>query len=309
MKNLIVVTGGSGMIGSNLVKTLKILGFEVYNLDNLSSGFFNGINDDGYIYCDVSNKEKTFEVLNKIKPSTIFHCAAHFANQNSVDFPYSDINDNIIGLLNVLEYSKSSGSRVVYASSSCIYGNGEKGTSEESSAVPFDTPYAINKYSGELYCKFYNHLHGVKVNILRIFNTYGPGEMPGKYRNVIPNFFQKAAHNEDIIITGDGNELRDFTYVDDVVDLIIKLYHSNYWSADVFNGGTGHHCKIIDLANNILALTKSKSKIIYTKSRAWDGVKTRVSDISKSKNLLNYNPSISLAAGLKVTWEWLRDKI
>jgi UDP-glucose 4-epimerase len=309
MKNLIVVTGGSGMIGSNLVNTLKILGFKVYNLDNLSSGFFNGIHDDGYIYCDVSNKEKTFEVLNKIKPSTIFHCAAHFANQNSVDFPYSDINDNIIGLLNILEYSKSNGSRVVYASSSCIYGNGEKGTSVESSAVPFDTPYAINKYSGELYCKFYNHLYGVKVNILRIFNTYGPGEMPGKYRNVIPNFFQKAARNEDIIITGDGNELRDFTYVDDTVDLIIKLYQSNYWSADVFNGGTGRHCKIIDLANNILAVTKSKSKIIYTKRRVWDGVKTRVSDISKSKNLLNYNPNISLASGLKVTWEWLRGRI
>ena len=179
---------------------------------------------------------------------------------------------------------------------------------EDSSVYPHETPYAINKYVGELYCKYYAEIHQVPVVCARIFNSYGPGEMPGRYRNVIPNFIKKALRGEDIFITGTGEETRDFTYVSDTVDLLIKLADSTFTKAEIFNGGTGTKTSIKYLTETIIRIIDSKSKIVYTTARPWDHVKNRCSDISKSKAKLGYSPKTNFEDGLLETVKWIQSK-
>lgn len=310
-KTKVLITGGIGALGFNLTQKLKAQEeYGLHILDNLSSGIVNLSNDIEFSYMDIGNTEKINSFFTKYKPNLIFHLAAHFANQNSVDHPVSDAITNVIGIINLLESQKNNTSlqKVVYASSSCVYGNCEV-MREDVSVTPYDTPYAINKYVGELYCKYYAEIHKIPLVCARIFNSYGPGEMPGQYRNVIPNFIKKALQNEDIVITGNGDETRDFTYVSDTVNLLIKLANSDYKNAEIFNGGTGVKISIRHLAELIIKLTGSDSKIIYTPRRNWDHVKDRQSNITKSQKLLHYHPNFDFEEGLINTIKWIKSKM
>ena len=174
-------------------------------------------------------------------------------------------------------------------------------------------PLLINsssfQYVGELYCKYYSEIQNIPTVCVRIFNSYGPGEMPGQYRNVIPNFILKALRNEDITITGSGEETRDFTYVADTIGLLKTLAYSEFKNGEVFNAGTGKKLSIKTLAETILDVTNSKSKIIFVPARNWDHVKDRCSDISKSHDILNYNPQSDLREGIIETVNWIKSKI
>lgn len=307
----IVVTGGRGAIGSNLVKRLQASGeFEIHVLDNLSSGQNELPEGVQFTNIDISNNEKLANYFERTHPEIIFHLAAHFANQNSVDHPISDTATNLLGLINLLELQRRNGSleKFVFASSSCVYGNRQE-MSETDEVMPYDTPYAINKYAGELYCRYYSSIQGVPIVCGRIFNNFGPGEEPGAYRNVIPNFIAKALRNEDIFITGTGEETRDFTYVDDTVDFLVCLVQSEYRNAEVFNSGTGVGTSIKDLAETIVEVTGSSSTIRYTEPRSWDVVKHRRSNITKSQTLLGYQPKRNFRQNLKDTVLWIRERI
>jgi nucleoside-diphosphate-sugar epimerase len=133
--------------------------------------------------------------------------------------------------------------------------------------------------------------------------------MPGAYRNVIPNFILKALKNEDITITGSGDETRDFTFVNDTIELLQTLAYSQFKNAEVFNAGTGRKVSIRELAEIIINVTNSQSKIIYTEARNWDHVKDRCSDISNSQKILNYNPESDLRDGIIKTVNWIKSKI
>jgi len=141
--------------------------------------------------------------------------------------------------------------KFIYASSSCLYGDSEI-MSEKDYIYPHETPYAINKYTAELYVKYFAHLYKMPTISIRIFNTYGAYEMAGKYRNVIPNFINLALQNKDLIITGDGNESRDFTFVKDSAKLLILAAKSEQKSGEFFNAGRGILVKIKDLAKKII---------------------------------------------------------
>jgi nucleoside-diphosphate-sugar epimerase len=289
-KNKILITGGFGAIGHNLTKYIsKDPNNEIYIVDNLSAGIINFSDGLNFTHLDISNPEKVGKYFRKFQPDYIYHLAAHFANQNSVDHPVSDATTNIIGTINILEAQKTNSclKKLIYASSSCVYGNNPV-MSENVSIKPYDTPYAINKYVGELYCKYYAEIQHIPTVCVRIFNSYGPGEMPGAYRNVIPNFILKALKNEDITITGSGDETRDFTFVNDTIELLQTLAYSQFKNAEVFNAGTGRKVSIRELAEIIINVTNSQSKIIYTEARNWDHVKDRCSDISNSQKILNY---------------------
>jgi nucleoside-diphosphate-sugar epimerase len=263
-----------------------------------------------FVYMDIGNHEKMTSFFSSYKPNIIFHMAAHFANQNSVDHPLSDISTNISGFVNILENQKlnSNLEKIVYCSSSCVYGNSPD-MSEDSTIYPYETPYAINKFVGELYCKYYSEIQKIPTVSVRIFNTFGPGEMPGEYRNVIPNFIYKALKGETLIITGTGEETRDFTYVGNTIDLLLKSAFSDFRSGEVFNAGTGTGQKIIDIAKSIIQLTESKSEIEFIPARNWDHVIDRKSDISKSKLLLDYAPELDIEAQLKTTIDWISEKL
>jgi UDP-glucose 4-epimerase len=263
-----------------------------------------------FTYLDIGNTEKLSAFFKNYQPNYIFHLAAHFANQNSVDHPLSDINTNIIGVVNLFETQKNNKElkKIIFASSSCVYGNSAI-MKEDIHVSPYDTPYAINKYVGELYAKYYAEIHAIPTVSARVFNSFGPGEMPGQYRNVIPNFIQKALLNQTINITGTGDETRDFTYVEDTVNLLSKLALSEYKLAEVFNGGTGNRVSIKALAEAVIALTKSKSEINFTAPRVWDHVKDRCANIEKSKELVDYNPDYDFRLGLTKTINWLKEKL
>lgn len=307
----ILITGGSGAIGSRLAETLSLnKENKICVVDNLSSGNNNKVNNVEYVYLDISNEEKLNIFFESYQPEYIYHLAAHFANQNSVDYPLSDTKTNVLGTINLLENQRKNTNlkKFIYASSSCVYGNIENMV-EDATLFPYDTPYAINKYVGEMYCKYYSEIQKVPTVCVRIFNTYGPGEMPGKYRNVIPNFILKALNNEPITITGSGNETRDFTFIDDTVQLLMLVAVSHFNKAEVFNGGTGQSIAIKQMAESITQLTNSASTIEYLPSRNWDHVKERKSNNTKAKNLLNYNPSTLFEDGLKKTIDWIKTKV
>ena len=178
---------------------------------------------------------------------------------------------------------------------------------ESDSVIPFETPYAINKYVGELYCKYYNSMYQIPVVSLRIFNSFGPGEASGLYRNVIPNFIRRALNGQELVITGSGDETRDFCYVDNTVDLLQLACSSKYRNSEVFNGGSGVETKIIDVAKLIIKATNSKSQISYVSARSWDHVKKRKANIDLACSKLNYKPYIDLESQIKKTVEWALD--
>ena len=306
IRNRVLITGGAGAIGNNLANTLAVLGDDVTVLDDLSSGHASLLSPlvrfiKGSVCVD-ADLEKAFEN----HPQEVFHLAALFANQNSVDNPRDDIAVNGLGTIKVLEFSTRHAVRkFLYASSSCVYGNIE--SMEEDNAMGcVDTPYAITKFLGEKYCKFWSEHHGLDTVIVRLFNSYGPGEFAGRYRNVIPNFFSLAMNSKPLTITGSGYEIRDFNYVDDTVKGMIKAMSFNTSSSSVYNLASGKGTKIIDLAYMINDITGSCAGVVLQPRRTWDSVQRRIGNIDKSKHEFGYAPETGLYIGLCNTYEWLR---
>ena len=220
----ILITGGAGCVGSNLSRKLSEMNAEkVIILDNLSSAYEWNIpqaENIQFVNGDILNDEDLKRVF-KEKPDYVFHLAAHFANQNSVDNPEKDLMVNGIGILKVLQYSQLVGvERFVYSSSGCgVYGLESKMPFKEHDiSINLHTPYQVTKLLGELYTNYFHNLYDLPIVNARFFNVFGPGEVPGKYRNVIPNFFYWAMNGQALPITGDGTETRDWTYVEDIVE-------------------------------------------------------------------------------------------
>lgn len=309
VSNTVVIIGGMGAIGLNLVDTLINKGYKVHVLDNLSSSFENkGSTKFEFSYVDIFDKAKLRDIILKINPNYVFNLAAHFANQNSVDYPQQDIDTNIIGQLNVLDVCKQLNElkKYVYASSSCVYGSNAL-MSESDALYPHETPYAINKFVGELYTKYFATHFSLPAISVRIFNTFGKYERSGKYRNVIPNFIECALKNEPICITGNGDETRDFTYAPDTVNCLYLACLSEYKKGEVFNSGTGVDTRIIDLVNIIKEITNSTSTIVFKDRRDWDHVSKRKSDVKKSFEGLGYKPAFDIRSGLEQTIRWYRE--
>jgi len=306
------VTGGAGCIGCNLTRLLLAKDISrVHIVDNLSSGRPEFVPEDprvSFEQLDIADTEGVLSSLHDCRPNFIFHLAANFANQNSVDHPYRDIQSNIVGTLNVLEGAKDLPDlrKVVYTSSSCVYGSQEVMT-ESNMIYPHETPYAINKLAAEMYVMYFARHYGLPGLSVRLFNSYGPYEVAGRYRNVIPNFIHKALLGEELVITGTGKETRDFVFVEDSTELICSMAQSDIGDGSYYNSGAGCETTIAELATSILCLTGSKSKVRYAAPRSWDGVKRRVSDTTKTRTTFDYIPRFSLEEGLKRTVDWYRE--
>ncbi len=309
----VLVTGGAGAIGGNLVQ--KLSGFnpkKIIILDNLSSSYeWNIPKGDNiqFVKGDVLDEEKLRWVF-KSKPDIVYHLAAHFANQNSVDNPETDLMVNGMGILRVLQYSHLVGvERFVYASSGCgIYGLDSKMPFEEHDvSISLYTPYQVTKMLGELYTNYFHNLYDLPVVNARFFNSFGPGEVPGRYRNVIPNFFSWAINGIPLPITGTGDETRDFTYVGDIVNCLISMAHYDEAVGEAFNIGSGQETRIGDLATWINELTGNKAGIVYKARRDWDKKSRLLSSIGKARRILHYEPSVSFREGLGNTYNWFKD--
>lgn len=306
----VVVTGGAGAIGSMLVRRLLTMGAEsVTVVDDLSSGYLWLLPEDPrvkFIEADVAN---LFELDIAAKEPLIFHMAAFFANQNSVDHPLDDLHTNGKGTLTTFMWAaQKSARRVVYASAGCsIAGHGIEAPIREDMPVSLflDTPYQITKALGEFYANYY--LERVSSVRCRFFNSYGPSEVPGRYRNVIPNFIWWAMNGKPLPITGTGEETRDFIYVEDMVDGLIRCGVVPQAHGRALNLGTGIQTKIIDLANMVNELTGSGAGVEFRPRRSWDHSKTRQADISEAKKTIGLNPTVPVSEGVRRTVKWFCD--
>ena len=308
----ILVTGGAGAIGSNLCRRLAELGAQVIILDDLSSAERWNVPSlpgvlfvEGDILDEVKLKRVFFE-----RPKMVFHLAAFFANQNSVDHPERDLMVNGMGTLRLLEYSTfTSVERFIYASSGCsIYGSESPlPLREEFMSMHLSTPYQITKMLGELYGNFFQNHYGLKVVKPRFFNSYGPGEVPGQYRNVIPNFIYWAMKGLPLPITGTGEETRDFTYVGDIVDGLLRAGVFESAVGQEFNLASGVETRIIDLAQMINEATGNTAGIRYVQRRKWDTKDRLLASIDRARELVGYNPSTPFEEGLANTVQWFRE--
>jgi nucleoside-diphosphate-sugar epimerase len=314
----ILITGGAGCIGSNLIKALlKAEPEKIVVIDDLSASYEWNIPKDPkvtFIRGSILDEERMKRAFS-YKPHYVFHLAAHFANQNSVDHPETDLLVNALGTLKTLEYANLVNvERFVFASSGCsVYGSqAPLPLKEDFVSLHLDTPYQINKLVGELYCNYFHDYYKLPVAIARYFNVYGPGEVPGRYRNVIPNFFWWAMHGQPLPITGTGEETRDFTFVEDIVDGTLRMGVVEEAVGEAINLASEKETRVIDLANWINEITRNKAGIVFKPRRDWDKAIRRRASIEKAKKILGYEPKTDMKTGLRRVYEWIkenRDKI
>lgn len=319
----ILVTGGAGAIGSNLVIALSKLVGEtgrVVVLDDLSgiryqepwnlASLANMMFVRGDVRSDLDLKRVFGENL-----SIVFHLSTFFANQRSVDYPETAVDVDILGIVKMLQYSRLARvERFVYASSEYASGGPPPNSyqpewpSEEGIlSTHYTSPYQINKIAGEMYCNYFHEMYGLKTVICRCFNSYGPGELPGQYRNVIPNFFYWSMRGLPLPITGNGHEARDFTYVLDLVQGYVKAGFCDNAIGEHFNLAASREIEIGTLATAINELTGNNAGIVFKSRRPWDAKPRSLGSIQKARKLIGFEPSTDFKDGLAHTAEWFRE--
>jgi nucleoside-diphosphate-sugar epimerase len=309
---VVLVTGGAGAIGSNLTRALAELGARtVIVLDDLSAAYkwnIPSLSNVLFVKGSVTDEASLKRVFAQ-KPDLVYHLAAFFANQNSVDYPQPDLMTNGLGTLLVYQYAQMcQTSRVVFASSGCsIYGHAAPlPLKEDFMSMHLTTPYQITKMLGELYANFFHHHYGLPIVKTRFFNSYGPGEVPGQYRNVIPNFIFRAMCGLPLPFTGNGDETRDFTYVTDIVDALLRAGYFEKALGQEMNIASGFEVKILDMAERVNELTGNKAGVTRVEARVWDTKKRLLASIERANALLGYEPQISFDDGLKATVDWFK---
>jgi nucleoside-diphosphate-sugar epimerase len=271
----VIVTGGCGFIGSNLVDILVSKGHEVTVIDNLITGKEENANEDAsYIYEDyrevLSNPSRYF--LDKGEYDTIFHLAAMPRIQPSFDDPLYTFNNNAYGTAILCDFAKQHDIKIVYAGSSSFYGG------------VYLNPYSFSKWVGEEICQMYSKIYGISSCVARFFNVYGPRHLKtGPYSTVVGVFEEQYDNSQPLTVTGDGEQRRDFTHVYDICSGLIAMSDARH-NGEIFNLGTGKNYSINELANLF-----PNSTIKYIPKRPGEAKET-LADISKAASLLNYEP-------------------
>jgi nucleoside-diphosphate-sugar epimerase len=309
---VVLITGGAGSIGSNLTRAIAELNARmVIVLDDLSAAYewnIPSLPNVLFVKGSVTDEVMLKRVFNE-NPDIVYHLAAFFANQNSVDYPERDLLVNGLGTLLVFQYSHMTKvERVVYASSGCsIYGAAAPlPLKEDFMSMHLTTPYQITKMLGELYANFFHHHYKFRIVNTRFFNSYGPGEVPGQYRNVIPNFIFKALKGEPLPFTGEPNASRDFTYVDDIVDALLRAGYFENAIGQEMNIASGVETRILDMATRINELVGNKAGIVTAPRRVWDTKTRLLACIDRAKTMLGYEPKTDFDEGLKKTIDWFK---
>jgi len=302
-----VVTGGAGFIGSHLAERLVEQGYRTIIIDDLSTGKIENIKE-------LLNKESTefvqgsvtdLQLLNQLFQDTsyIFHLAAIPSVPRSVENPQASHEVNVNGTLNVLLAAKENGvMKVVYASSSSVYGDTPTLPKREDMMPCPLSPYAVTKLTGEYYCQVFSKVYQLPTVCLRYFNVYGPRQDPNsQYAAVIPRFIQRVSEGNPPIIFGDGEQTRDFTFIKDAVEANILAAESD--ASGLVNISRGESISINELAKLIIGAIGNNVKPIHQEPRPGD-IKYSLADISKAR-ACGYEPKYSLETGLGETIGWL----
>ncbi|HJO89814.1 MAG TPA: NAD-dependent epimerase/dehydratase family protein [Candidatus Paceibacterota bacterium] len=288
----VVITGGAGFIGSNLVDALVDNGFNVHVIDNFSGGKKENVNKKATLHvADIRNLDDISPIIDGAE--YVFHLAALPRVQYSIENPVETNDVNIGGTLNVLIASqKGAVKRVVYSASSSAYGDQSKMPLREDMIANPKSPYGLHKYIGELYCKVWSMVHGLETVSLRYFNVYGKRQNPdGAYALVIGKFLKQKAQGKPMTITSDGNQTRDFTNIKDVVRAnILAMQSKKIGAGEVINIGAGYNHSV----NNVAELIGGETEYIDARIEPKD----TLADTALAKKFLGWEPEISLKKGL-----------
>jgi nucleoside-diphosphate-sugar epimerase len=299
-----LVTGGAGFIGCHIVKRLLAEGGDVRVVDNLSTGRLKRLDDirDAIeiIEGDLSDERVCGEAVEGI--DYVLHQAAVPSVQRSVRDPVGTNRSNVTATLNLLENCRKAGvRRVVYAASSSAYGDTEVLPKQEDMPANPLSPYALQKFMGERYCKLYYDLYGLETVSLRYFNVFGPKQDPhSEYSAVIPKFLTKLLAKEPITIYGDGEQSRDFTYVENVVEANLLAIRSTTAKGQVCNIGCGERITLNELIRLLEKIVGVKAQVNYAAAKVGD-VRHSLADVEKAKCLLGYQPKVMVNEGLRRT--------
>ncbi len=291
----VLVTGGAGFIGSNLVDRLIDEGNEVVVLDNLSTGKRENINPKAkFVECDIGDHEGIASHFAGME--AVFHTAALARITPSMRNPLDYNRANIDGTLNVLWAAKNAGvKKVIYSASSSAYGNQPLEAyplTEDLIAQPGSSPYALQKYVGELYCRLFSTVYHLPTVILRYFNVYGPRELTeGAYAAVIGIFLKQRQEGQPMTIVGTGRRRRDYTHVSDVVEANVLAWQKDVPAGELFNIGFGKNFSTSELADLI------GGERVRIADRPWE-YEITLADNSKAKKLLSWRPKIGLEEGI-----------
>lgn len=309
----VLVTGGAGFIGSNICERLmqmKEIGL-VRVIDNLETGFKENIEalmpDKKFEFVQQDIRDYTIcrQVMTDI--DVVLHQAALGSVPRSVQNPINTNDFNINGTLNVFFSAKEAGVRkMVFASSSSTYGTDQDLPKRENKIGDPMSPYAVTKLVSELYAKVFSGLYDFRYIGFRYFNVFGPRQSPrGAYAAVIPLFFKEMLEGRAPVINGDGKQSRDFTYIDNVVDINVGTIFNDdpaSWN-NIFNVACGYKTSLNELFHYIAELTGFRGEEVHGPDRKGD-IRDSLADISKAASLLGYSPKISIRDGLKKTFEW-----
>ena len=304
-----LVTGGGGFIGSHLAEALLKKGHGVRILDDFSTGkrenltFRNHTPSLDIVEGDIRDLVLCQKAMEGV--DYVFHQAALPSVQRSVEDPLGSNAVNVGGTLNVLLAARDAKvKRVMYASSSSIYGDTPTLPKKEDMSPTPLSPYALQKYTGEQYCRLFSQLYGLETVSLRYFNVFGPRQDPNSvYSAVIPRFIEALLHRRSPIVYGDGEQSRDFTYIDNVVQANVLAMSAQRLQGEIVNIACGQRISLNQLLGILKQFIPSERPAVYEEARPGD-VRHSLADISKAKDCLRYEPIVSIETGLKRTVEF-----
>lgn len=304
-----LITGGAGFIGSNIAKALVAKGEKVKILDNFNTGKKDNIaefiDDVEVIDGDFTNEKTVQSALKQV--DVVFHQGAIPSVPKSIQNPIESNHANVSGTLQLLQGAvEAKVSRFIYAASSSAYGDSETLPKHEQLPGNPMSPYAVSKYTGELYCKVFYNLYGLETVSLRYFNVFGPRQDPNsKYAAVIPSFIKAMLNDKPPTIFGDGTQSRDFTFIDNVVAANLLAANAPKLQGESVNIGGGASIDLNSLVDEINVLLGKQIQANYGPERPGD-VKHSLADIHLAEKLIAYRPTVSFQEGLRQTVEWFK---
>lgn len=298
-----LITGAAGFLGSSLANTLAREGHSVRGVDDCSTGDPTVlIPEVHFTRGDVNDRPKLWTLLQDV--DCVYHLAARVLVPESILYPREYNQVNVGGTVTLMEAMRDVGvRRVVFASSGAVYGDQDTQPINESCTPVPGSPYAVSKLAAEYYIRTIGDLWGIETVCLRVFNAYGPGQhFPPVHAPVIPYFIRQASQNGTIVIHGDGNQTRDYVYVDDVINAMVSSSTMEGISQKTINVGSGRETSVRDLAQMIIGITGGHPEIVYNPHN--EVSTTRMcADLHTAKELLNYEPKVSIESGLRSTFE------
>ena len=304
-----LVTGGAGFIGSHLVEELVKRGEQVRVLDNFSTGKRENLSDLLENIELVEGDIRSYHIVREVVQGVDFvlHQGALPSVPRSINDPITTNEVNVGGTLNILDAARDAGvKRVVYASSSSVYGANKALPKREDMIPQPISPYAVAKLTGEKYCHVFSRTYGLETVALRYFNVFGPRQDPkSQYSAVIPRFVVGMMEGQELTIHGDGTQSRDFTYVSNVVEANLLAVHAEGVSGEVFNLACGASMSLNEVVEQIAQTLDCQKNIVYGPPRSGDVARSQA-DISRASKYLGYEPLVEAREGLERVVLWFR---